>query len=274
MSDNEAKDKKQRCFVIMPFTDPDGYDQGHFLKIYNQIFVEAIKEAGYEPYRVDENKICDSIIDKIFDAIQNCEMALCDLSGKNPNVLYELGLRQAYNKPVVLVKDNITDKIFDISGISTIEYNSSRLYEDVIEARESIKTAIIATREGKEDTLVDILHSTKAPEPFDGKSEEDSTNIMLRRILYSINELQNQNDSEYEFKIGLSNYKLRKSVENIIRDWEKMKNNENLTPDEINQLNNRILNVLYHSEINSEDKTYIILQSILKETKKYHNQLQ
>lgn len=89
-------DFSKTCFVIMPFSSPESYDD-HFTKIYNQIFIPAIKKAGYEPYRTDENKICDSIINKIFDGVQKSAMVLCDLSSRNPNVLYELGLRQAYD---------------------------------------------------------------------------------------------------------------------------------------------------------------------------------
>ena len=79
----------------MPISDQGEYPKGHFSKVYEQIFKPAILEAGYEPYRVDEDKISNPIINKIFDAVQNCPMALCDLSNRNPNVLYELGLRQA-----------------------------------------------------------------------------------------------------------------------------------------------------------------------------------
>ena len=112
-----TEEKKEKCFVIMPISDQGDYPSGHFTKVYEQIIKPAILSAGYEPYRVDENKISDSIIDKIFDAIQNCPMAVCDLSNNNPNVMYELGLRQAYDKPVVLIKDEKTNRVFDISAI-------------------------------------------------------------------------------------------------------------------------------------------------------------
>ena len=55
-------------------------------------------------------------------------MALCDLSNRNPNVLYELGLRQAYDKPVVLVQDDKTERIFDVSGINTVSYKKAIVY--------------------------------------------------------------------------------------------------------------------------------------------------
>ena len=110
-------EEADKCFVIMPISDQGEYPKGHFTKVYEQIFKPAILEAGYEPYRVDEDKISNPIINKIFDAVQNCPMALCDLSNRNPNVLYELGLRQAYDKPVVLVQDEKTPRIFDVSLI-------------------------------------------------------------------------------------------------------------------------------------------------------------
>lgn len=70
------------------------------------------EETGYEAYRIDENKISNSIINKIFSAIQECPMVICDLSNRNPNVLYELGLRQACDKPVVSIQDDKTINSF------------------------------------------------------------------------------------------------------------------------------------------------------------------
>ena len=134
MSEENTNNKKEKCFVIMPISDQGDYPKGHFQKVYEQIFVPAIKEAGYDAFRVDEDNMCTQIVEKIFKAIQECPMALCDLSNRNPNVLYELGIRQAYDKPVVLVQDDKTERIFDISGINTISYNSSRLYEEVLDA--------------------------------------------------------------------------------------------------------------------------------------------
>jgi len=53
----------------------------------------------------------------IIQRIVDSEMVLCDYSAKNPNVMYELGVRHAFNKPVALVKDKTTDKVFDIQGL-------------------------------------------------------------------------------------------------------------------------------------------------------------
>lgn len=190
--ENNTKDK-EKCFVIMPISDQGDYPKGHFTKVYEQIIKPAVENAGYIPYRVDENKISDTIINKIFDAIQECPMAICDLSNRNPNVLYELGLRQAYDKPVVLIQDNITENIFDVSGISTIYYQSDRLYENVLEAREKIKDAIISTKEGRINTLVRIVKASAPDLSGIDISPEDKLSAKLDLIYDELKKNKNEN---------------------------------------------------------------------------------
>lgn len=185
-----ANVEKEKCFVIMPISDQEGYLKGHFTKVYEQIIKPAIEDAGYCAYRVDEDRICDQIIDKIFSAVQDVPMAVCDLSSRNPNVLYELGLRQAYNKSVVLIQDEKTPRIFDISGINTIPYRSTRLYEEVLEDREAITEAIVATKEGKRDTIVKIVKAKTADYSSINVTEDDKTQIMFNSILDSIQTMQ------------------------------------------------------------------------------------
>lgn len=184
--------EKEKCFVIMPISDQGDYPEEHFTKVYEQIFKPAIENAGYESYRVDENNISDSIIVKIFEAIQDCPMALCDLSNRNPNVLYELGLRQAYDKPVVLVQDDKTERIFDVSGINTISYKSDRLYENVLEAREKITRAIRETQEGKRNSIVKIIKAKTAIVSSEEISKEDQVEILLSSLSEDIKQIKSE----------------------------------------------------------------------------------
>lgn len=183
-------DLTDKCFVIMPISNQGSYEKNHFTKVYEQIIIPAVKEAGYIPYRVDENNICDSIICKIFRAIQECPMAICDLSNRNPNVLYELGLRQAYDKPVVLIQDDLTERIFDVSGINTVFYRSGRLYEDVIEARDNIKKAIIATKKGDIHSVIQIVKASAASISEDNLSKNDRTEILLQQLFSLLNDIK------------------------------------------------------------------------------------
>lgn len=255
---NVLLEEADKCFVIMPISDQGEYPKGHFSKVYEQIFKPAILEAGYEPYRVDEDKISNPIINKIFDAVQNCPMALCDLSNRNPNVLYELGLRQAYDKPVVLVQDEKTPRIFDVSGINTIQYSSERLYENVIEAWEKITDAIISTKEGKANSLVKIVQAESAVLKEGEVSKEDRMEVMLNSLMSEMKEIRNLTDkTSYEKSYETSIYPEGRFITNEKRNnpvyseiiWPKqdtykylVKLKQGVTSKEIEQALNKIRN--------------------------------
>ena len=86
------------CFVIQPFDNGGPYD-----KRYRDILVPAIKEAGLEPYRVDEDPGTTIVIDDIEKGIQDAEVCLADITTNNPNIWYEVGFAFANGKAVVMV---------------------------------------------------------------------------------------------------------------------------------------------------------------------------
>lgn len=45
---------KKKCFVIMPISDAEGYDKGHFTRVYEHLIKPAVIEAGFEPVRADD----------------------------------------------------------------------------------------------------------------------------------------------------------------------------------------------------------------------------
>ena len=108
------------CFVLMPISDPEEYDTGHFRRVYDHLIVPSCEKAGFNPVRADEVKKTNHIVLDVLKKIVESEMVLCNLSSKNPNVLYELGIRQAFNLPVTIIKDKSTSRIFDIQGIRDI----------------------------------------------------------------------------------------------------------------------------------------------------------
>jgi len=117
--------RERICFVMMPFTDPEGYAPDHFKRVYRYIIQPACELAGYKPVRVDDINTSNHIVIEIIRYIVEAEMAICDLSSGSPNVLYELGIRHAFNKPVTLIKDLRTGRMFDIQGLRDIEYDES-----------------------------------------------------------------------------------------------------------------------------------------------------
>ena len=110
----------EKCFMIQPF------DQGPFDKRYNDVFKPAIREAGLDPYRVDQDPGVIIPIDEIAAGIQSCEVCLAEITTNNPNVWYELGYAIASQQEVVLVcsderKENFP---FDVRHRSIIKYKT------------------------------------------------------------------------------------------------------------------------------------------------------
>lgn len=125
------EEEKKKCFVIMPISDVDGYDKGHFTRVYEHLIRPAVENAGYEPVRADDTSKANFIVVDILQQILACDIAICDLSSRNPNVFYELGVRQAFNKKTVLICDEKTSKPFDTSGIRTLPYSASLRVDEV-----------------------------------------------------------------------------------------------------------------------------------------------
>lgn len=96
-----APDSKQlpTCFVIMPISDQEGYPTGHFKRVYQEIVRPAIELAGFTPERADDANQTHNIILSILKSVVNSDIAICDISSLNPNVMYELGVRQMARKP-------------------------------------------------------------------------------------------------------------------------------------------------------------------------------
>lgn len=105
------------CFVMMPFAPPLG---NH----YSAIFEPGIKKAGLRPIRADDEIFATGkIIDQIWRGINSAKVLVAELTKRNPNVFYELGLAHALKKPVVLISSNEDDVPFDVRHIRVIYYD-------------------------------------------------------------------------------------------------------------------------------------------------------
>lgn len=146
------KEENNNCFVIMPISDCDGYEKGHFDHVYNDIIKPAIALTDYKAIRADEVKETNLIHLDILKKLIDAPMAVCDLSTRNPNVLFELGIRQAFDRPVVLIQEKDTPKIFDIAPLRYLEYSKDMKYHEVLASQKSLKEAIEATKNTEKDS--------------------------------------------------------------------------------------------------------------------------
>jgi hypothetical protein len=162
-----SKSPIKECFVIMPISDVPGYPQGHFGEVYSDLIKPAVEAAGFKPIRADEVSASNLIQADIINRILQSDICICDVSARNPNVLFEFGFRQAFDMPTVIIKDEITDTIFDVSGFRYIEYESSKRYANIIKKRDEISSSLTQTvqaqgKDGQIFSLVKLLGLSKA----------------------------------------------------------------------------------------------------------------
>ncbi|HUV50509.1 MAG TPA: hypothetical protein VMW78_05770 [Anaerolineae bacterium] len=139
------------CFVMMPFANPLG-------SYYEKIYKTAIEKAGLKPIRADDELFgTGKIIDQIWAGINSAKILIAELTSRNPNVYYELGIAHALKKPVVLVSSNEEDVPFDLNHIRVIYYDVNdpfwgqklidKVAENILSAIKNPEEAIFDTKE-------------------------------------------------------------------------------------------------------------------------------
>jgi hypothetical protein len=127
---------KRRCFVMMPFSP-------RCSSLYEMAIKPGIENAGYIPVRTDRLDLVGNVMAVLRASINASACALAVITGKNPNVMYELGLAHAMDKPVILLSEytknrKITRLPFDLRHEYVIGYAA----DDVDELRAAIISTI------------------------------------------------------------------------------------------------------------------------------------
>ncbi|HTA25947.1 MAG TPA: hypothetical protein VK763_20615 [Terriglobales bacterium] len=119
MPDNE----KRSCFVIAPIGGKDTEIRKRSDKVLKHIFRKALDDK-FKVTRGDEIDEPGMITTQVLRAVQESDLVVADLTTHNPNVLYELAVRHAVEKPVIHVIEPRLSKIpFDIAGFRTVEFD-------------------------------------------------------------------------------------------------------------------------------------------------------
>lgn len=111
-------DIENKCFVIMPF-------DGLFQSQYERVIRPAVEAAGLTCVRGDEVFARPHIMSDIWDSLRSCRIVIAELSGRNANVFYELGLAHALGKPAVILTRSENDVPFDLKALRYVYYDTS-----------------------------------------------------------------------------------------------------------------------------------------------------
>ncbi len=114
-------DTKKTCGIVMPISHCDGLGPEHWVDVLS-IIRSAAESVGFNARLVSDTDGSNLIHKEILHNIYHDDIVICDVSGRNPNVFFELGIRMATRKPTVIVKDRDTAYPFDTGPNRYVEY--------------------------------------------------------------------------------------------------------------------------------------------------------
>lgn len=188
---NESNPENDKCcFVIMPFG-------GWLDTYYEEIYAPAIEAASMKATRADDLYRPGNIVNDIWNYTKSADIILADLTSKNPNVFYELGLAHAITKPAVLITASIEDIPFDLRSLRVLVYDKN-LHNWGEELRNKITKALIETLKSPGDAILPtFLETTKSKRIEVSPKEKDI--LELRSELDSLKrEVRSRNGTHIE----------------------------------------------------------------------------
>lgn len=137
-----------KAFVIGPIGDKDADDRSDARVAYEegiQVFEDVIAPActafGLEAVRADMISQTGEIPEQIFRQLRDCPVVIADLTGANPNVMYELGLRHTTGRVTIQIGEK-GRLPFDVAAIRTIMFK--RTEAGLVQARKDLAKSLAA----------------------------------------------------------------------------------------------------------------------------------
>lgn len=136
--------KKPICGIIMPISSIDNCSETHWKEVKG-IITDAVEAAGFEAQLVSEANDSGIIQKRIVQNLYKNDIVICDVSCKNPNVMFELGMRLAFDKPTIIVMDNMTKYSFDTAPIEHLGYPRDLSYYQILDFKKTLTEKIKGT---------------------------------------------------------------------------------------------------------------------------------
>ena len=151
----DYRPQKGQCFVLMPFGVKEVAGGGRAIdwdERYQKVLDPAIRAADMVPSRADDIFGTQPLIDRVWRGIQEAEIIVAELTGRSPNVMYEIGLAHLIGKRFVLLTMNERDVPSDLSHFVQIRYDDDGL--GLLELTRNLEANLKAART---DTLHEAM---------------------------------------------------------------------------------------------------------------------
>lgn len=165
--------RKNTCFIIGPIGKPGSQTRQDADDLLDMIIRPALEIYDFKVTRGDHKAMPNQIDADVIKSVKEADLCIVDLTGLNPNVLYEFGRRDETGKPVILMKQPNQELPVDIATRRCIEFD-------------------LNTRHGPRDA-VKAIRSFVEP-MIDRGFESENATVSLREIADTLQRLERKVD--------------------------------------------------------------------------------
>lgn len=184
---SSTSQKKKTCGLIMPISAIGEYDEEHWKEV-KECLEDTVKELGFEIRMVSDNDLNLLIPSKIVQSLLQDDIIICDISGVNPNVMFELGLRIGFNKSYIILFDDKQKIPFDINTISCLRYPSTLNKVQMKKFENSLKERIEKVEQEEGNDFLRAYGKIKVYEP---ETEKVTVTEFQEQFFEKMNSLSN-----------------------------------------------------------------------------------
>jgi hypothetical protein len=167
------------CGIVMPMSAICDLPESHWREV-KKIIQQAVAHVGFSSRIVSEADDANIFVASIVQNLYFDPIVVCDVSCKNPNVMFELGLRLAFNKPTVLIVDDKTGFSSDVQGIKHLIYPRDLRYQKMVAFKRKLGELVKATHdESKKPESKKFLDYYQKLNPAKIESKEVSPDVFL-----------------------------------------------------------------------------------------------
>lgn len=197
-----VEEKKKKCFIITPIGDDGTEIRRHIDGIIDAVLIPVLEEHfGYDlevAHRIDApGNIPKQVITSIFDS----DLVVANLTGNNPNVMYELALRHCFGTAAIMIAELGTKIPADIIGERTIFYVND--VQGVIDLKNNLKNKVEAIQKNGEikqygpvyDALRDALDRDAVIDKISGSVNANAFEMILDKLDILQSDIRKENYS-------------------------------------------------------------------------------